>query len=211
MPPCPFHRKPADAPADPAIRAKIVAALNAIDFAKLDDQHKLDLVRVYHVLFNRFGMPTASERAAVLAKFDPAFPTGGRFVNAELGQLLVYLDAPSAAGKLTALLKESPTQEEQIEFVRSLRALKGGWTSELRKDYFTWFLKAANYKGGNSFQKFLALIKADAVATLSDAERVALQPVLDATPATAKLPVEAPRPFVKAWAMPDLTPTWKPG
>ena len=53
---------------------KIDAALNAIDFAKLSDAQKLDLIRVYHVLLNRFGMPTDAEKQAVLAKFDPALP-----------------------------------------------------------------------------------------------------------------------------------------
>ena len=58
------------------------------------------------------------------------------------------------------LLADAPTQEEQIEYVRCLRMLKAGWTPELRKEYFTWFVKAADYKGGNSFASFLKLIKA---------------------------------------------------
>ena len=79
--PDPFHRKPTDPEADPALRAKIVAALSRIDHTKLPDDQKLDLIRVYHVLFNRFGRPTPAESAAVIAKFDPVFPDKNRFVN----------------------------------------------------------------------------------------------------------------------------------
>ena len=60
--------------------------------------------------------------------------------------------------------------------------LKTGWTPELRKEYFTWFLKAANYKGGASFGNFLKLIKADAVATAPRREKVALKPILERQP-----------------------------
>jgi putative heme-binding domain-containing protein len=82
--------------------------------------------------------------------------------------------------------------------------LKAGWTSELRKEYFNWFLKAASYRGGASFGNFLKLIKADAVATLSDSEKVALKAIINANPATTKLPAEPARPFVKAYKLDDL-------
>lgn len=209
--PDPFHRKPNDPPADPALRGKIVAALNKIAFAKLDDQQKLDLIRVYHVLFNRLGKPTEGERQAVIAQLDPVFPAGNWRVNGELLQLLVYLEAPATAAKGMKLLASAPTQEEQLEYVRALRMLKGGWTPELRKDYFTWFLKAANYRGGSSFAGFLKLIKADAVATLTPAEAVALKPVLDAKPGAVKLPEDEPRPFVKAYTVAGLAPALEQG
>ncbi len=50
------------------------------------------------------------------------------------------------------LLAQAPTQEEQIEYARSLRMLKTGWTPELRQTYFSWFLKAASYKGGHELR-----------------------------------------------------------
>ena len=62
--------------------------------------------------------------------------------------MLVYLEAPHVAAKTLTLMAEAPTQEEQMEYARSLRVLKNGWTPEERKQYFAWYLKAANYKGG---------------------------------------------------------------
>ncbi|HVL13017.1 MAG TPA: c-type cytochrome, partial [Gemmata sp.] len=205
--PCPEHTKDKKVKGDTALRGKMLAALNAIDFAKLTDEQKTDLARTYQVVLNRFGPPTADERKAWLAKYGPVFPTASRFANAELLQVFVYLQDEATAAKGMKLLKDAATQEEEMEYVRALRALKAGWTPELRKEYFTWFLKAANYKGGNSFANFLKLIKADAVATLTADEKTALAGVYDADPRTAKLPAEPPRPFVKAWKVTDLAET----
>ena len=81
--------------------------------------------------------------------------------------MFVYLQDAINAVKVMKLLREAPTQEEQIEYARSLRMLKSGWTPDLRTEYFQWFVKAANYKGGSSFGKFLKLIRDDAILTLS--------------------------------------------
>jgi len=202
--PCPEHTKDKKVAGDPALRGKILEALGRIDFAKLTDEQKTDLARTYQVVLNRFGQPTADERKAWLAKFSPVFPTGSRYTDVELLQVFVFLQDEATAAKGVKLLKDSPTQEEQLDYVRALRMLKAGWTPELRKDYFLWFVKAANYKGGNSFAKFLVLIKTDAIASLTDAEKVALKETINATPATVKLPEEAPRPFVKAYKVSDL-------
>ena len=209
--PCPYHRKPGAEPANPVVRGKILAALNGIDFAKLTDEQKLDLIRVYHVTLNRFGKPTDAERTAILAKFDPEFPAKSRYIDGELCQLMVYLEAPGVAAKTMKLLTDAPTQEEQIEYARALRVLKTGWTPALRKDYFDWFLKAAGYRGGNSFGGFLNLIRDDAGATLTAAAKETSKEILAATLRTVKATEEAPRPFVKAWRLDDLTPALEKG
>ncbi|MDB5306162.1 MAG: heme-binding protein [Gemmataceae bacterium] len=209
--PDPSHRKQTDPPADPALRAKIVDALGRIEFAMLADEQKLDLIRVYHILFNRFGKPTEAETKAAVAKFDPVFPDKNRFVSGELCQVLIYLDAPTAAAKTMKLLRDAPTQEEQLEYARALRVLRTGWTPELRTEYFTWFLKAANYAGGASFGGFLRLVKQDAVKTLTPQEVAALNPIINAAPGSVKLPEDEPRPFVKAYKVADLAPALEKG
>ena len=203
--PCPEHTPDKKVKGDPALRAELLTALAKFDFAKLTEQQKLDMARVYQVLFNRFGQPTADERKTVIAKLGAAFPDPNRFVNGMLLEILVYLQDDTTAPKAMKLLKDAPTQEEQIEYARSLRMLKAGWTPELRKQYFEWFVKAANYKGGSSFQKFLKLIRDDAVLTLTAAEKTALGALLTEEPAAVKLPPEPARPFVKAYKIADLT------
>src|SRR5262249_31386491 len=155
-----------------------------------------DLLRVYEVLFNRTGPPEAAARARLVKRLDPLFPAGGRELNAMLCEVLVYLEAPGVAGKALKLMAEAPTQEEQMEYAKSLRALKSGWTPAQRKEYFSWYLKAANYKGGASFQGFLRLMKGDAVATLTAREKEELKPILEAKPVAPTPIVGKTRPFV---------------
>jgi hypothetical protein len=71
-------------------------------------------------------------------------------MNWLLCETLAFLESPTVAKKGIALLLEAPTQEEQMEYARSLRNLKTGWTHGLRTQYFNWFLKAANYRGGQA-------------------------------------------------------------
>jgi putative heme-binding domain-containing protein len=203
----PFHAKPDSPKGDPALRAKIVAKLNGFDFGTLTVPQQQELLRVYHVLFNRFGPPTPAERSAVLAKFEGTFPTPNRWVNADLGQLLVYLEAPSIGAKMVKHMLSAPTQEEQIEYLRSLRCLKTGWTPELRAAYFEMFVKAAGFRGGNSLRGFMKLMRDDAWANVPPAERPAVQKIIDRIPTGTAVAETGPaRPFVKKYGMDDLLP-----
>src|SRR5262249_52616280 len=156
-----------------------------------------ELLRVYEVLFNRHGRPAGDERQRVLARLDPLFPGPGRYVNGELCQLLVYLEAPGVTTRALRLIEDAPTQEEQIESVRAVRALRDGWTRGQRRESCGWFKKAAGYRGGASFGGFLKIMRDDAVATLTDAEKAELKPLLEARLEGAPPTPAKPRPFVK--------------
>ncbi|OYW20361.1 MAG: hypothetical protein B7Z55_07430 [Planctomycetales bacterium 12-60-4] len=189
----------------PELLAAVLKSLDRIDWGELSTSQKLDLARVYQVAFNRLGPPDVPTQGRLINKFDQLLPAGNAFLNAEIGQLLVYLQGASAAPKLVALLENAPTQEEQIEYARTLRMLKAGWTPQLREQYFRWFVKAAGYRGGASFALFVQNIKKDALATLTPAEFAALKPIIDAQPPTTiTQAVAPPRPFVKEWKLDEL-------
>jgi putative heme-binding domain-containing protein len=205
--PCPQHAKPDSPKADPALRGKILDALGRIDFAKLPVDQQLDMVRVYHVLFNRLGKPTDAEREAWLTKFSPAFPTKNRYVDGELLQVFVYLDAPKAAEQGMKLLANAPTQEEQMEYARALRVLKAGWTPALRKQYAEWLVSANYFRGGNSLGGFLKLIRDDFEKTLNGDEKAAVAGLLKEAAAGPKTAASGPpRPVVKKYTLDDLAP-----
>ena len=202
---CPFHRPDGGPPVDKELAAKILKTLESIDYAALPYERKLDLVRVYHVLFNRFGPPTEEGRERTIARFDAVYPAESPALSAEICNLLVYLQAPTVAAKTIALIDDAPTQEEQIDYARALRMLKAGWTPELRRAQFEWFVKAMNYRGGNSFGLFVQNIKTDAIATLTEAEKTALQPIIDKQPEqSAPILAVKPRPFVKEWQFEEI-------
>jgi putative heme-binding domain-containing protein len=209
----PFHhpRKPADPVPGIALKQPILDALARIDWEKLSDAQRLDLLRIYGILFNRMGWPDRTARGRLIQRFDPLFPAKNREINSELCQLLVYLEAPGIAAKALKRMAEAPTQEEQMDYAKSLRALRTGWTAPQRAEYFAWYLKAANYKGGASFQGFLRLMKNDALATLTDKEKADLQPVLAAKPTAATPVVGKPRPIFRHWTLDELVPKVEAG
>ncbi len=179
---CPQHRTQETPPVDEALRAKLLDALLNVDWNKLDNERRLTLVRTIEITLNRFGRPDDARVAKLIAQLDPVFPAPTRELNWLLCETLVFLQSPHAAAKGLTLIANAPTQEEQIEYARSLRMLRAGWTIELRTTYFEWFLKAANYRGGASFEKFIEFIRTDAVASLTDDEQTALAEVLAKKP-----------------------------
>ncbi len=208
-----FHRKPTDPAVDPALQGRILASLDRIAWARLNDAQRLDLIRVTSVALTRLGRPDDAAIHKLAAKFEPQFPAPGRELNAELAPMLAYLEAPSAATKVMAAMMSAPSQEEQMDYARALRVLKTGWTPELRKAYFEWYLRAASFRGGASISGFLRDMKNDAIATLSADEKEQLKPVLEAKPVVKK-PLEtllANRTTVREWKVNDLAPVLAKG
>ncbi|MBC8357178.1 MAG: c-type cytochrome [Planctomycetes bacterium] len=196
----------ADRPAQREPGPAIVKSLARLDWSKLSVQQQIEAMRVYTLCFLRLGAPDEVTRQALISKFDTVYPSKSRALNSELAQMLVYLQSPTAASKVVAALNDAPTQEEQIDLAKSLRHLRVGWTQDLRERYFSWFTKAAGYRGGASFSLFVENIKNDAVALLDEDDRLALKPILDAKPATDAPQPTAPRPFVREWKMEELVP-----
>ncbi len=203
-----FHRSK-DAPApDPALLRSVLAALDRQDWGRMDTGARLELLRAHTLAFTRLGRPEDAVRRRLAARFEPLFPTAHRELNAELAQLLVFLEAPTAAARLVAHLEKAPTQEEQLDFARFLRVLRTGWTPALRETYFRWFLETGSFRGGASLAGFLRDIRNDAIAGLTDSERAALGTLLEAKPESRK-PLDsllAGREVVREWTVDELAP-----
>jgi len=181
-----------------------------VDWNQLNEEQRLILVRTYHVALVRFGKPDKPTINRIVKQLDPHFPAPTFNQNWLLCETLTFLQAPSTAAKAMELLLAAPTQEEQIEYARSLRMLKAGWNKKLRTAYFNWFLKAANYRGGASFSKFIEFIRNDAVASLSKEEHTNFKTLLAKKP-ESKTPFEIMaesmigRKYVKPWKLEELS------
>ena len=207
-----FHRKDTDPKPDPALQGQIIEALDRIEWKKLTDQDRLDLLRAYTLAFTRLGKPEDSTRQRLGAKFEPLYPAKTRELNAELAPMLVYLEVPTAASKLVTSLRSAPTQEEQLDLARALRVCKTGWTQPLREEYFRWFHKAASFKGGSSLRGFLRDIRLDAEDNLSEADKVALKEILETKPQiVSPMAALAAREVVKQYTVADLAPIVEKG
>lgn len=191
---------------DKPLQSQIIAALNKINFKSLKGLDRFTLVRDYMLAFTRMGEPEAATKESLIKHLAPLFPTNDPALNRDLCEVLVYLGDSSIVAKAEPLVNGSPTQEEQIDYARILRFAKTGWTKELRADYFRWFLRAANYKGGASFDLFIGEIKQNALSTMTEEEKLAIKDVLEAKP-EAKAPSFTVKPmqFVKAWTLAELS------
>jgi putative heme-binding domain-containing protein len=190
---------------DKALQPKVLAALNAIHLKSLKGLDRTTLIRNYWLTIARHGEPDATAKAELVKHLSPHFPTQDPGLNRDLAELLVVLGDESIVAKAAPMVNTAPNQEEQIDYARILRLAKTGWTTQTRSDYFRWFLRAANFKGGASFDLFMGEIKQQALETLTDAEKTALADVLNAKP-EPKAPAFTPQPlqFVKAWTLDEL-------
>ncbi len=108
----PAHRGENDPAPDPKVRDEILAALERLDWQKLDQARQLDLVRVYQVGLNRFPRPDDAAITRLAAKFDQYYPAKGRELNTELAQLLCFFQAPDTARKTIALLGQGASRRK---------------------------------------------------------------------------------------------------
>jgi len=131
-------------------------------------------------------------------------PFANAALNAEVLQLVVYLGHPRAAEVGVALLKGAPSQEEQMNYAKSLRHQKEGWNLELRKDFFEWFTRAKAYKGGSSFSLFIENMKKTALENTPEDQQLALKETIEAEPPTEQFFTAEPRSFVQNWTVADF-------
>jgi putative heme-binding domain-containing protein len=179
---CPTHAANTSNKSDAKSRDAILAALLKHDYAKLTNDQRMAYVRLTQIVLHRFGNPDDATVAAIIAKLDPAYPADSFELNWLLTETLAYLQAPNTAAKGLALIAAAESQEPEMEYARSLRFLKTGWTPELRTQQLEWFLKAANYKGGASFDKFIEFIRNDTLSTFTDAEKTQLAALIAKKP-----------------------------
>ena len=179
---CPQHRKGETFEVNTGLRDEMLAAMANIDPTQLTEQQQQTMVRGVQIILNRFGMPNAETVAQLCGRLEPLFPSKSAESNWLLCETLAFLQSPAVAPVAMELIANAPTQEEQMQYARSIRMLKEGWTPELHDAYFEWFLKAANYRGGASFAKFIQFIRDDAVASLSEDQKQQMADLLARKP-----------------------------
>jgi putative heme-binding domain-containing protein len=150
---------------------RIIESLLELDFQNLTEREKLAYVRLLQITLIRFDASAEDYHGSIIDKLDPAFPAETFELNWLLCETLAYLQAPSTARKGMDLIASAESQEPQMQYARSLRFLKKGWTPDLRRQQLEWFLKAANYRGGASFDRFIEFIRQDSLASFSENEK----------------------------------------
>jgi len=177
-------------------------------FQSEDPDELLWFLRTLELTLIRQGIPEAATQQE-LVKLLNQIPPSDRFsVNWLLGELLVALEAPTAVEFLIGNLSAGSTQEEQIQFAKTLMRVKGGWTPESRKTMFNWLTKNKRLPGGRSMNEVLLSMREDFSASLSDAERLSFQNELEELQKPANenefAVLSVNRPLVRNWTVDEL-------
>jgi putative membrane-bound dehydrogenase-like protein len=122
------------------------------------------------------------------------FPTGYEAFDREAARLLVFLQVPETAEKLTQALSRERYPSDAIHFALCLRYLRHGWTVSTNRALMNWYESTHDWEGGHSFQGYLANIMAESLHHFPPEE---LADYLNAWPkylSTARLLLERARP-----------------
>ncbi len=194
----------------------ILNRLATFPLDSLSEESKLNKLRVLEVTFARQGRPSHELVQMGVAKLSRQYPAKSFALNRELVQLLVYLTQeplPGAASPGThvientlALMDQSSEPAEQIWYALCLREASG-WTPAQYERYFSWFAKAATYRGGNSLKKYILRIRDLALERAPQENRATFLALAEKPFAPPKEPIAATtRQFVKLWTVADLAP-----
>jgi putative heme-binding domain-containing protein len=186
-------------------RGDLAPFIDALGRLEPDDE----VARLYQLGFLRLGPPDAEIRSKVLGHLDARYPSGS---DREVAQVLAFLNAPRFVPRTLALLRAARSQEEATHYVFVLRTVREGWSPEERREYFTWFGKYSDYKGDIGFPLFLRNIRSDALATMTEAERKPLEPLLEGQfRATTKIGIGTAEPVVHVWTVEEILPEIEKG
>lgn len=206
--------------------------LEKLNFNALDPLKKLGYLRALSLCFMRFGKPEPVVSRQISNSLFQSLPDKDERVNVELTRVLIYLKEPRVIATALDLIRNSRTQPtpdwgttikrnnsyggtiqrmldnpppvNKLEYLFMLRDMKAGWTLEQRKTYFNMINDAAGAMGGESYWGFLERMREEALAGVSDDDRLALgsiisKPIAKAPPFTIN-PVKGPG---KNWTVVD--------
>lgn len=217
--------------------AGVLAALGKVNPKSLDEQGQLAWARAFQLALIRLGAPTEDQRASMIAKFDAIFPSSSESLNAELVQLLVYLESPTIVAKGVEMMEQLTSETEPvpqwseiakrnagyggtvqammdnmppvrgIHYAFVLRNAKTGWTPDLRRRYLAFFNQAAMHPGGASYPGFLRQSREDALANVPPAELALYDDILSAPLGGKPYESTPPKGPGQVWTTPDAVAT----
>jgi putative heme-binding domain-containing protein len=186
-------------------RTKLADSLGSLDWSKLSEMQQLALVRIYGLILARSDKQNESTLTAINQHLSEHFPANSAALNRELSRLLIATKADNIVARTINVLQSAPTQEEQIHYVLCLRVANQGWTEDLRREYFQWFLDSAVLNGGLSFSGFLANIRKEAIESMDNETKQSLRTLLAQRPERKDPYADLKsRPFVRNWTVEDL-------
>lgn len=190
----------------PSDQPTVIGGITAIDLQTLDEDQLLLPLRTLQLTLIRQGNPDEQTRRELTRRLDPLFPHQSFRVNWLLSELLVHLDAPEVIPRLVSLLQQALTQEEQIQYAKTLTAARGPWTIQDRREVLQWLAQSRRLPGGKLVASTIETIRSDIEQSLTEPQRRKLATTLARLdePLDDDQPLVPPRPVVRQWTIDDL-------
>ncbi|MEM9346156.1 MAG: heme-binding protein [Planctomycetota bacterium] len=171
-------------------------------------------------------------RDKILAKLEGFVPTDSLPLNTEVVRLRVALNDTTVIqfaldlmnnvttptppwldiaaqndryGAAILKMKENPPPSVQLGIAFMLRNMTDGWTTASRTAYFSWLNRAAQSGGGNSYANALKKIHEQALATLTEREKLDLGPLTDLVTTPPPYPIVEPKGPGRKWTTAQAT------
>lgn len=192
---------------------RIVDRMLALANQDLSEEDTLAALRTLQVALARLDGDRQTLRPDLKQQLvdglQAVYPVQSQAINAEVVQLLVYLESPIVVKKTLDLMQQlgaEPVPDwgylvsrnegyggtvgsmlanmppvRGIHFAFVLRNAKVGWSIEDRRRYFDFFIGAAKHPGGASYGKFLEQFREDALLTCTEAEKLAVEDLVNHT------------------------------
>lgn len=185
----------------PELSGRVLARLLAIPFERLERDDGLALLRALSLCLLRLAPTAPADRAAIVARLQPSYPSHDELLDAELCRVLAHLDAPEVVRRTLALMQSTATKAlaydtallarheygdailkamantpnvQNIHYAYAIRSVQAGWTLDDRKRYFGWLNDTLQKDGGKSFAGYVRAIREDAIAHLPGADAAAV-------------------------------------
>ena len=170
------------------------------------DQWILPL-RTLQVSLIRQDLPDASKQQRLVDFLEPLYPQESFAVNWLLQELLVKLRSPHVLSRSLDLLESASTQEEQIQYAKTLTHVDWGWDRDAAVRIIAWLARSGDLPGGKLVETTWRNLRADFAALWSDSMRSDLADDLarlDVPRSEETVASEPLRPLVRNWTIDDL-------
>ena len=95
-------------------RYTAIKSLLGVDFGALSEEHQLNMLRAYGLVFIRMNEPGGYLKRRVANQLSPFYPAQSFALNKELSQVLAFLEAPGYVEKTLTLLENASKERYEV-------------------------------------------------------------------------------------------------
>ncbi len=164
-------------------------------------------LRTLQLSLTRHGLPDAARQQRLVDRLEPLYPQDHFAANWLLQELLVRLRSPQVLSKSLDLLDSANTQEEQIQYAKTLTHVDWGWDRDAARRIVSWLARTSDLPGGQLVKTTWQNLRVDFTSLWDDTVRSAVADelaALDQPRSAEAIPAQPPRPIVRKWTIEDL-------